>query len=72
VRILRKGQEVARHVVSQGMGQRQVNLEHLKGVVGARVFKDCPFTVDSELSQEPKPTLLRPLLEYQEVAGGTW
>ncbi len=61
------GQVVADHPVCEGRRQRIVDKAHLAGVVGAAgmVRLSGPLPV-------PPPDLLRPLAEYEAVAGGHW
>lgn len=61
------GQIVADHAVCEGRRQRIVDRAHLAGVVGA----DGPVRKPSP-TIEPPPSLLRPLAEYEAVAGGGW
>jgi transposase len=67
LRILRAGVEVARHAVSAGRRQWVIDPAHRAGVVGA------PAGVSPvEATAPPAPALLRPLAEYEAVAGGGW
>jgi transposase len=63
VRVRHAGQEVAVHAETTGRRQRIVDLAHFHGIAG--VVR--PLT-----NGEPSPTLLRPLDEYERVAGGDW
>jgi hypothetical protein len=65
-------QEVARHPACAGRRQRVIERSHLIGIVGvpprphaAAVPPDLPASL------QPSP-LLRPLAEYEAVAGGAW
>ena len=67
LRLVRGGIEVARHAVSAGRRQWVIDPAHLAGVVGA------PAGVSPvEATAPPAPALLRPLAEYEAVAGGGW
>jgi transposase len=67
LRVTRGGLDVARHAVSAGRRQRVIEPAHLAGVVGA------PAGVSPvEATAPPAPALLRPLAEYEAVAGGGW
>ena len=65
VRVRHASQEVAVHAETTGRRQRIVDPAHFRGVAGAV----RPLTA-GELS--PTSTLLRPLDEYERVAGGGW
>jgi transposase len=68
VRILYKDEEVALHPICIGERQRSINPQHLKGIVGAKWGMK---TLD--ITTQVKPAeLLRPLAEYEAVAGGGW
>ena len=60
------GEVVADHPVCEGRRQRIVDRMHLAGLVGSGL----PAVVPSQ-SVSP-PALLRPLAEYEAVAGGGW
>jgi len=63
VRILYEDKEVARHPILQGRRKRIVNPHHLKGIVRDNI----------KISNESVScALLRPLAEYETVAGGNW
>jgi len=67
LRVTRGGLDVARHAVSAGRRQWVIDPAHLAGVVGA------PAGVSPvEATAPPAPALLRPLAEYEAVAGGGW
>jgi len=65
VRVRHAGQEVAVHAETTGRRQRIVDPVHFHGVAGA---------VRPLITAEPSSlsTLLRPLAEYERVAGGGW
>jgi transposase len=58
------GVVVADHPLCRGRRQRIVERAHLAGVVGA--------SGAVRAAQAPPPALLRPLAEYEAVAGGSW
>ena len=62
------GQVVADHPLCAGRRQRIVDRSHLAGVVGG------PAANGPSLAglPPPLPDLLRPLAEYEVVAGGAW
>ena len=63
VRISHAGAEVARHGERHGRRERVVMAAHLRGIVAA----------DAPPSGPPRPDeLLRPLHDYEQVAGGGW
>jgi hypothetical protein len=63
VRIRHAGQEVAVHAETAGRRQRIVDPAHFHGVAGAaRPIATMPA----------EAALLRPLAEYERVAGGGW
>ena len=68
LRVTRAGSEVAQHAVSAGRRQWVVDPAHLAGVVGAPGGAS-PAAV---ATAPPAPALLRPLAEYEAVAGGGW
>src|SRR3954470_15261285 len=70
VRISHAGAEVARHGHRRGRRERAVDRAHLRGiVVGARGEPGSDGMVDAVV---PGAELLRPLAEYEQVAGGAW
>ena len=62
------GVVVADHRLCGGRRQRIVDRAHLAGVVGAA----GTVRAETELTTPPLPELLRPLAEYEAVAGGRW
>jgi transposase len=70
VRILHAGGEVALHDERTGLRrQRAVDPAHFEGVAGFR----SPVRREAALEAEPvAPTLLRPLAEYEQIAGGSF
>lgn len=60
------GEVVADHPVCDGRRQRIVDRTHLAGLVGS-----APIRATASPSTPP-PALLRPLAEYEAVAGGGW
>ena len=70
VRITHAGVEVARHRRSGGRRGRIVDRTHFDGVAGA---DGRPIRAVTETAgKEEAPALLRPLAEYEAVAGGAW
>jgi transposase len=69
VRVLHAGREVAVHAELTGRRGRTVDNRHLAGVVGTR---ERPVHVlpTAEAAPAETPVLLRPLAEYEAVAGG--
>lgn len=60
------GEVVADHAACEGRRQRITDRAHLAGLVGAGPVQD------TSLLPLPTPALLRPLAEYEAVAGGGW
>ncbi|MBA3583331.1 MAG: hypothetical protein H0W36_02160 [Gemmatimonadetes bacterium] len=73
VRITHAGVEVAHHHRSAGRRGRIVDCAHFDGVAGAagRAIRAGVEPVENEWPV-PAPALLRPLAEYEAVAGGAW
>jgi hypothetical protein len=72
VRILHGGREVAAHDERASRRERALDPAHFKGIVGFSrpvVRGSAPGTADVS---SPEPELLRPLAEYEAVAGGGW
>jgi len=70
VRILHAGREVAVHGEVAGRRQRIREAGHFHGIAGlAR-----PNAAEEAAAAAPPaaPTLLRPLAEYEDLAGGSW
>lgn len=65
LKIMHKGLLIAQHHLTEGRRQRVLVREHLKGIVG--VSKTVVLPEERSSSE-----LLRPLAEYEEVAGGGW
>ncbi|WP_041249285.1 IS21 family transposase [Gluconacetobacter diazotrophicus] len=61
------GRIVADHPLCAGRRQRIVDRTHLEGVVGGP--RAAPLSPPVPI---PEPALLRPLAEYEAVAGGAW
>ncbi|MDX0463438.1 IS21 family transposase [Sinorhizobium medicae] len=61
------GQVVADHALCDGRRQRIVDRAHFVGVAGAEGLVRAAAPIEL-----PPPTLLRPLAEYEAVAGGGW
>ena len=72
VRVLHAGREVAAHDERAGRRERALDPAHFEGVAGFRsaiVHGPAPGTASAP---PPGPELLRPLAEYEAVAGGGW
>ena len=69
VRIHHAGREIAVHAELKGRHGRAVDDAHLAGLVGARERPIHPTLADAV---SPTPALLRPLAEYEAVAGGAF
>jgi transposase len=71
VRIVHAGGEVALHAERAGLRRQRISdPTHFAGVAGSR----APVRREAEI-REPEPidaTLLRPLAEYEQLAGGSW
>ena len=67
VQISHAGAEVARHDQRRGRRERAVDAAHLRGIVAG-----APGTESAVVTPPPGADLLRPLLEYEQVAGGAW
>jgi transposase len=74
VRITHAGAEVARHQRSAGRRGRIVDRDHFRGVAGAdgRAIRRRAETAEIAGASLQTPALLRPLAEYEAVAGGAW
>lgn len=64
LKVMHNGEVIAHHNLSEGRRQRNVVFDHLKGIVGAKTVYLSKERVSFEL--------LRPLDEYEKVAGGGW
>jgi hypothetical protein len=69
IRIHHGGREVALHAELKGRNGRAVDDAHLAGLVGSRMG---PIRRPPEIFVDPTPALLRPLAEYEAVAGGSF
>jgi transposase len=72
VRVHHGGRQVAMHDELKGRHGRVVDDAHLAGLVGAR---EGPPSVPPQPANDPQPVisaLLRPLAEYEAVAGGSF
>jgi hypothetical protein len=67
VSIRHAGSEIAVHAETTGRRQRIIEPAHFHGVAGTA----RPITAIAPPS-EPAPALLRPLAEYERIAGGDW
>jgi len=66
LRVSHAGAEVAVHALRRGRKERAVEAAHFAGVTGGpRIAQPTPST-------EVAASLLRPLAEYEAVAGGAW
>ena len=73
VRIHHAGAEVACHDKRLGRRERAVDRAHLHGIVsGRRENGDTRAATALLQAPLPGPELLRPLAEYEQVAGGGW
>lgn len=70
VRIFHGGQLVAEHAEASGRHRRLTDPAHFIGVSG--VSGPVLRPVDPEIAAMRPPDLLRPLLEYEQLAGGRW
>ena len=67
VRIVHAGQEVAEHIRLAGSRRASIQREHLLGIVGAE-----PRPQPNQVLPLAPAELLRPLHEYEAIAGGAW
>jgi transposase len=70
LRVLHAGREVAAHEERGGRRQRALDPAHFEGVAGFRSPIVAPVPAGG--GPLPAPSLLRPLAEYEAVAGGGW
>ena len=68
IRIHHAGTEVACHDARLGRRERAIDRAHLHGIVPCRP----DLTSDAAAVALPGIELLRPLIEYEQVAGGGW
>lgn len=71
VRILYAGREVALHVRLAGQRRASIQREHLLGIVGGET-RAKPSPGESPAGANAVSELLRPLQEYEALAGGPW
>jgi transposase len=69
IRVSHAGREVAVHQRCAGRYERRIDPHHFDGVVGFRSPATPPTIPAPELAA---PELLRPLIEYERLAGGRW
>jgi transposase len=72
VRIRHGAREVAVHKLAAGRRQRVIDRVHLDGVAGRDGAVRRPIEEPAVLHPSPAPSLLRPLTEYEAVAGGSF
>jgi transposase len=76
VRISHAGREVAVHAVLAGRRERAIDPAHFEGVAGfggRSVRREAGGAADIlPAAPAAQPALLRPLAEYEAVAGGAW
>lgn len=73
VRICHAGHEVAVHAQAAGRHRRIVDPAHFHGVAGAAgPVRGRGSPVPQSPAGPPAPALLRPLAEYERLAGGGW
>jgi len=74
IRIHHAGAEVAYHDRRLGRRERAVERAHLHGIVAGRREEPADGEAGPVASARPLPDLelLRPLAEYEQVAGGSW
>ena len=72
VRILHAGREVAAHEERAGRRERALDPAHFEGVAGFRPAVVRGPTPGAACAPPLGPELLRPLAEYEAVAGGGW
>ena len=72
LRVRRAGIEVARHALGVGRRQRVIDPAHLAGVVGAPAEGGAANHAPPAADRSSTPVLLRPLADYEAIAGGGW
>jgi transposase len=73
VRIRYGRREVAVHKIAEGRRQRVIDRAHLDGVAGRDgVVRRAAIETPAVLDPSPPPSLLRPLAEYEAIAGGSF
>jgi transposase len=69
MRVVHAGQEVAVHALRSGRRGRFVDPHHVQGLPGT---KGLSRRTQADVQSSAAPALLRPLSEYEAVAGGSW
>ena len=72
LRVRRAGIEVARHALGVGRRQRVIDPAHLAGAVGAPAEGGAANHAPPAADRSSTPVLLRPLADYEAIAGGGW
>jgi transposase len=72
LQVRRAGIEVARHALGVGRRQRAIDPAHLAGVVGAPAEEGAANHAPPAAGRSSTPVLLRPLADYEAIAGGGW
>jgi transposase len=72
IRIHHAGVEVACHDERLGRRERAVDRDHLHGIVPHCLYKTNETEADGLAARLPGIELLRPLTEYEQLAGGRW
>jgi len=72
LQVRRAGIEVARHALGVGRRQRVIDPAHLAGVVGAPAEEGAANHAPPAADRSATPVLLRPLADYEAIAGGGW
>lgn len=72
LQVRRAGIEVARHALGVGRRQRVIDPAHLAGVVGAPAAEGAANHAPPAADRSSTPVLLRPLADYEAIAGGGW
>ena len=72
VSIRHRGDEVASHGEAIGRRQRVIAAGHLAGIISRPPLVMVEPPAGSLPAVIAEPELLRPLSEYEQVAGGSW
>lgn len=70
IKIYSNDDEVASHPILHGRRLRAINPKHLTGIVGSNYGKS--EEQEPKIQKLERAEFLRPLSEYEEVAGGDW